>query len=312
MGSSRNVNLDEAADRLYGLSPTEFTAARDALAREAKAAGDVRLSREIAKLRRPTIAAWAINQATRRHPDELGKLLDIGERLRAAWQEQEAEALAELSRQRSTAISRLAGLIRHSAEASGRRLAALPEVEQTLDAAVIDAEAAEQVRQGRLVTPLSYSGFVPAPVSSAPALRRTARRKQAPAQEAPSQEAPSQEGRAQQAAGPPARDDLDEARRAAERQRQELEQAAAEAERAASEAERAHAEWAAELEKAVREHDRRAKKVAELTEKLAAARAKLTTAEKALKVTQRDEAAARASAESGRRKADQARRAIPP
>lgn len=297
VGRSGSVDLNEAADRLYGLAPDEFTATRDALVKEAKALGDVRLSRDIAKLRRPTVTAWAVNQASRRHPGELAELLDLGARLREAWHDQDAETLAELSRRRSAVTARLAGLISDNAEAQGRRLAALPEVEQTLDAAVVDADAAEQVRQGRLVAPLSYSGFAPAPTTGPrrTAAPPTARRK-------PAGGRPESEG-----------EPGEERRRAEERERRarELEQAAAQADRTALEAAEAHAEWAAELAKAVRERDRHAKKVAQLADKLTAAQAKLAKAEKELDVAKRGEATARKSATTARRRADEAHAAIP-
>ena len=51
--------LLEVADRLYGLSPGDFTAARDA---EAKAlAADKGIAARVKALRKPSIAAWAIN-----------------------------------------------------------------------------------------------------------------------------------------------------------------------------------------------------------------------------------------------------------
>ncbi|NUR87495.1 MAG: hypothetical protein HOY71_25725 [Nonomuraea sp.] len=153
------MDLDEVADRLYALPPAEFTAAREAESRTAKDAGDVRLAREIAALRKPTVSAAAVNRASRDHPDELAELLRVGEELRAAWQAQDPDALAGLTRRRAEAISKLARLVRH-----GLSAAAASEVEQTLEAAVVDAGAAEQVRQGHLAKPLSYSGFAPAPI----------------------------------------------------------------------------------------------------------------------------------------------------
>lgn len=153
------MDLDEIADRLYALAPAEFTAARDGEARAAKQAGDAALSREIAKLRKPTVSAWAVNQAARNHAAELGELLELGERLRAAWQAQDADALAELTKRRAKVTGKVSKLVRAGLSAS-----AATEVDQTLDAATVDAEAAEQVRRGRLAKPLSYSGFAPAPI----------------------------------------------------------------------------------------------------------------------------------------------------
>jgi hypothetical protein len=47
------VELDDAVDVLYGLDPTEFTARRDALAVDARRAGDQPLAAAIKALRGP-------------------------------------------------------------------------------------------------------------------------------------------------------------------------------------------------------------------------------------------------------------------
>ena len=98
--------------RLYGLRPVDFTAARTKEAAAAKAAGHAALAREITKLRRPTVSAWAVNRLAREHPDELAELLSIGRELREAWQAQDAGALAGLSRRRGEVTGRLARLVR--------------------------------------------------------------------------------------------------------------------------------------------------------------------------------------------------------
>lgn len=249
------VDLDEVADRLYALPPPEFTAAREAEARAAKDAGDVRLSRDIAKFRKPTVSAWAVNKAAREHPKELAELLEVGERLRAAWQEQDADALAELTQRRNAATGRLSRLIRQS---GGLSPAAATEVDQTLDAAVVDADAADQVRRGHLAKPLSYSGFAPAPIPR----ERPARKKKP----TPEEEADQARERAEA-----------EARKARERQ----------------EAEAAHREWQSALEAATREYDERAEKVATLERMLAEARKELDDSRKRVEVTRREERNAR-------------------
>ncbi|TYB70384.1 hypothetical protein FXF51_04860 [Nonomuraea sp. PA05] len=252
------MDLDEVADRLYALTPSEFTAARTAEARAAKDAGDARLSREIARLRRPTVSAWAVNRLVREHPGELAELLDVGERLRAAWQEQDADALAELTRRRGEVAAKAGRLAR---QAGGLSAAAGTEVDQTLDAALVDAGAAAEVRQGRLVKPLRYSGFAPAPVSRAP-VSRNKRSEQERAEEE------DERARAREEA---------EARKARERE----------------EAEAAHREWVREVDAARAEHEERAEKVARLEKKLGKARKKLDEARQRLEVTQREERHAR-------------------
>ncbi|WP_327091803.1 hypothetical protein OIE66_14595 [Nonomuraea sp. NBC_01738] len=153
------VDLDEVADRLYALPPQEFTPSRAEAVKAAKESGDAALAKRIGALRKPTVSAWAVNRAAREHAAELADLLTLGEDLRAAWQAHDADALAELTRRRADLTGRLTRLLR-----PGLSAAAAAEVAQTLDAAVVDADAAERVRQGRLAKPLSYTGFAPAPV----------------------------------------------------------------------------------------------------------------------------------------------------
>ncbi|MGW2147875.1 hypothetical protein ACWCOT_26520 [Nonomuraea bangladeshensis] len=270
------MDLDEVADRLYALPPPEFTAARTAEARAAKDAGDARLAREIAKLRKPTVSAAAVNRVAREHPGEVAELLEVGERLRVAWQEQDPDALAELTRRRGEVTGRLGRLVRQDSELSA---AGAAEVEQTLDAAVVDADAAEQVRRGRLARPLAYSGFAPAPTPPERPARKTkpkqserAGRKKKPEDEAAAARAREEE----EAAAARAREE-EEARKARER----------------AEAEAAHREWREALESAQRDFDERAAKVERLERKLAKARRRLDDSEHRLEVARREERHAR-------------------
>ncbi|MEV6152178.1 hypothetical protein AB0L53_17690 [Nonomuraea sp. NPDC052129] len=275
------------AGRLYGLPPSEFTAARDAEARAAKDVGDVRLARDIAGLRKPTVSAAAVNRLAREHPDDLGELLSLGQELREAWERHDAEALAELTRRRGELAGRLSRLIRREA---GLSAAAAAEAEQTLDAAVVDAGAAEEVRRGRLAKPLSYSGFAPAP---APAPRGKPAKK--PTESTASADSASE---AKGAAAKGAAAKSAEAKRAEAKRREEAEakrRAEAEARKAAErqEALDAHREWVAVLEQAVQEHDERAERVAGLERKLAKARKRLAESAQRLEVAKREERHAR-------------------
>ncbi|MDA0185466.1 hypothetical protein OJ997_34485 [Solirubrobacter phytolaccae] len=71
-------------DDLYALPLEAFIGARDALAKETRKAGDRETAARIAKLPKPTPAAWAANQVAREHPDVIAALLDAGAALRAA------------------------------------------------------------------------------------------------------------------------------------------------------------------------------------------------------------------------------------
>src|SRR4051812_39551314 len=76
-----------APEDLYGLPLEEFTPARDALAKELKAAGRKDEAAEVKSLRKPSLAAWALNRAAREHADAIERLRAAGADLRAAQDE---------------------------------------------------------------------------------------------------------------------------------------------------------------------------------------------------------------------------------
>ncbi|MFD1051520.1 hypothetical protein ACFQ1S_41215, partial [Kibdelosporangium lantanae] len=78
------MDLDSIAQRLYALLPSEFMAARTEFTREAREAGDRETAARIAKLKKPSQAAWALNLLARKEPDELKRLANLGTALRDA------------------------------------------------------------------------------------------------------------------------------------------------------------------------------------------------------------------------------------
>src|SRR5919204_1043552 len=76
--------MPDPADELYGLPLEEFTAARDAAAKELRRAGDREAAGALAKLPKPTPAAWAANQLARSEPELMQELLEAGDALREA------------------------------------------------------------------------------------------------------------------------------------------------------------------------------------------------------------------------------------
>jgi hypothetical protein len=150
--------LLRVADDLYALPPGQFTAARDAAAKEHRA--DKELAARVKALRRPSVAAWAVNLLVRREAEQVGRLLAVGEALREAQADLDATQLRELTRQRRALTAAVAGRARAAAADEGQRLsdAARQQVEDTLTAAMLDAGAAAAVRSGLLVAPLSATG----------------------------------------------------------------------------------------------------------------------------------------------------------
>lgn len=152
--------LTAAADELYGLVPEEFTAARNARAKQAKV-DDRELGERIGQLRKPSPAAWLANRLTREHPDDLDELLDLGDALREAQAAGDGRALTRLGSERRRLVSALVGQAARLAGAADRSpsRAVLDEVEQTLVAGTVDAAAGEAVRTGRLTRSLQAVGL---------------------------------------------------------------------------------------------------------------------------------------------------------
>ncbi|PBC58821.1 hypothetical protein [Rhodococcus sp. ACPA1] len=158
------MTLDDVAEKLYGLDPGEFVEARTAQVTAARENKDRALATEIGKLRKPTVVGWLVNLLARELPDEVGALLTLGDALRDAQRHLSGPDLRRLNTQRQHVVRALARKAGELAAERGRTVGedALRDVGQTLHAALADAETAEQVRRGRVVTAASYSGFGPA------------------------------------------------------------------------------------------------------------------------------------------------------
>ncbi|MCU1487344.1 MAG: hypothetical protein JWN67_4090 [Actinomycetia bacterium] len=143
---------DRIAD-LYGLPAGEFTAARDALAKALRAEGDKAAAAEVKALRRPTVAAWAVNQVARDRPELVDALAEAGTRLVAAQEHLLAGGGRDDLRAATTARrDAVNAATRAAVELAGP--AQRDAVHATFDAAATDEEAAVVVRSGRLAKEL--------------------------------------------------------------------------------------------------------------------------------------------------------------
>ena len=155
-------DLRTVAQRLYGLRPDEFTAARTAAEKSARADGDKELAAAVKALRRPAVAAWAVNLLVRRRGELVEQVVELGEQLRQAQSLLQGDALRDLARQRRQLVTAVASEATALAVSEGdQRLsdAAVRQVEETLQAAMTDRPAAEAVRSGLLAQPLSSTGM---------------------------------------------------------------------------------------------------------------------------------------------------------
>ena len=159
---------DERIDDLYGLPLDEFTAARNALAKELRAS-DREAAERVKALRKPSAAAWALNQAVRRDPARLKEFLDAAGELREAHEallgggdRQALETATARERQAAGA------LVDAAEEAGGGGGAGVRDrVASTLRAAVGDEEARVELESGRVVREREAVGL--GPLAAAPA-----------------------------------------------------------------------------------------------------------------------------------------------
>ncbi|MEV8267939.1 transposase [Microbacterium sp. NPDC076911] len=155
MSPDRRSDLDDVAAELYALRPDQFTAQRNARAQTAPPA----LARAIRGLRKPSVAAWAVNLLVR--DGQLDQVLTLAVALREAQDDLDAAELASLAPQRRTLVATLARSAADLAAQQGVAVSpgALADIEKTINAAVVDAAATDAVRTARLVKALEADGF---------------------------------------------------------------------------------------------------------------------------------------------------------
>src|SRR5262245_19014463 len=146
-----------AADRLYALPLDEFTTARNAAAKELRDRGLRDEAEQVKALAKPTVAAWAVNQLSRSHADELEEFLEAASAARDAQLQGKVDPREAIKRQRAA----LDALVRAARRALGGKAseAVAGRIRQTLESAAVDDEAAEEVRRGRLAKELEPLGF---------------------------------------------------------------------------------------------------------------------------------------------------------
>ncbi len=224
-------------DRLYSSALDQFISARDELSRTLRQAGDRDAAAEVKKLRKPSVAAWALNQVRFSDPEAVDRLLAAGEQLRKAQQQLleqgERELLREAVASERGAVEEVVALAEQHLREAGHPLTATVEgkLRDTAHAAALDDEALEGLRSGRLVHEhvISDLGLAGAQL---PARRPAPQRPRRPAQQRPRQESRKVEAlrrRVEQAQA--ARDEARSNLRDAEREAKDARLAADRAER---------------------------------------------------------------------------------
>jgi len=225
------TSQEKRVAELYTLPPDEFTAARDRLAKELRDGGEKDEAAEVKKLRRPTVAAWALNRAAREKARLVRDLLAASDELRRVQSGGAGSAkLKEASTGRRRAVERLGAAAKDVLGDAGD--AHEEDITQTLLAAATDQGVRERLRTGtleRAAAPTANfedlgSLLAAAPSVGAPALQRERQRT-----EKLDAQATDAEDEAER---------LDDEAREAEHQAERLRREVAVAERAAAEARR--------------------------------------------------------------------------
>jgi len=165
--------VDEAAELLYGLPLDEFTSARNAAAKELRDRGLRDEADAVKALLKPSVAAWAVNQLTRRRHADLDEFLDAAVGAREAQLGGKPGAREAVKHQRDA----LEKLVRAAREELGGKPteAVTAKIRQTLEAAAVDDQAAEDVRRGRLAKELEPAGFGTLAAHAPPPGKKSAR-----------------------------------------------------------------------------------------------------------------------------------------
>ena len=161
----QRVSVD-SVDDLYGLALDRFVPTRAALVKRLRGEKRRGRAREVAALRKPSVAAWAVNQIVRTQPEALGALFAAGNDLARAQERAAAgrgggDAVRDATHRQREVVRELLeaaqGLL--GSEGQGVSQATIERVGETLRAAASDEDARGQVAGGCLTRELRFVGL---------------------------------------------------------------------------------------------------------------------------------------------------------
>jgi hypothetical protein len=261
-GADGDSAADDRIAALYELPLEEFTSARNQAAQQLRKAGERELSEQVKGLRKPSVAAWTLNQLRHRQPELVAGLLDAGLQLRQAQERLLDRGERGLLRDAAAQERRLVQETVAAAEAMLREAgqAVSPALHnklwETAHAAALDPDLGETLRRGRLLEDrqLSDLGLIgglgsgpgsdaaTAPKSAEPAAAETIPKNQRRLEQARERKQKLEEKlQSTQQAADEAEGQLRQAQTALRNAEAEAARALTRAERARAAAERAHA-----------------------------------------------------------------------
>ena len=144
-------------DELYALPLEDFTAARNALVKRLRDAGDGDLAKTVSGLKKPNVPAWAVNQLAQQRRDDLRELLSLRQKLAEVG---DAGEIRALSAQRKRLVAELVESAESILEDAGHSAtsAHVERIVQTLQAGATEEERSAILR-GTLTRELAPAGF---------------------------------------------------------------------------------------------------------------------------------------------------------
>lgn len=154
--------LAQHVDAVHAAALPDFVSERTARSRQLQQDGHREEAAALAKLRKPTVAAWAVNQLARQHADVVTRLVEAGGDLRAAQLQATSGRGADELRPATRTVRDLAADLASRADGILEEVGAgdhHAEVEQTLFAAAVDPDLHERLRRGHFERPVEAAGF---------------------------------------------------------------------------------------------------------------------------------------------------------
>ncbi len=151
------MDHDDALDALYELPLEEFTAARNSLAKRLRDEGVATTAAEVAALKKPNLAAWAINQVARSRRDDIRRLFEIRDELERGDGPQQIRRLGD---ERKSLVARLVRAAHESLESAGH--SAAPATMDRISQSFLgggDAEDRAAILAGRLTREVTSTGL---------------------------------------------------------------------------------------------------------------------------------------------------------
>jgi hypothetical protein len=148
------------ADQLYITPPSGFIAARDALVRRLRSAGQETEAAAVQRLRKPTMAIWALNHAARAAPAHVRAFVDALERVKRA-QLRQPDDLAAASAAMRMSLARIVADARETVQTTDTAWGPdlLRRVSDTVRGAATEPAQRDRLLKGQLGEELTAPGF---------------------------------------------------------------------------------------------------------------------------------------------------------